>query len=91
MSRSNCDIFLQEGKQSLRFDCELEIALFKEVININPYTCDGQEANDLWKQVGENTCLATGLEAEISSRTARDKVDRQLKYFKSENTKLLKK
>ena len=82
---------MQEGKQVLRFDSELEITLFKEVINLNPFTCDGQEGNDLWKKVGENTSLAAGLDVDISSRTARDKVDRQLKYFKAENTKLLKK
>ena len=69
----------------------MEIALFKEVINLNPFTCDGQEANEAWKKTGQNTSIACGLDIDISSRTAQDKVDRQLKYFKAKNTKLLKK
>ena len=47
-------------KQTLRFDIELEIGLFKEVINVNPYVSEGQDLTEAWRKVGENTTLASG-------------------------------
>ena len=69
----------------------MEIALFKEVINVVPYNFDGSECTEAWRTVGENVKLATGCEANISSRTARQKVEMQLKYFRCDNKKNLKK
>ena len=69
----------------------MEIALFKEVINVVPYNMEGSEATEAWKTVGDNVKLATGCESNISSRTARQKVEMQLKYFRSNNKKNLKK
>ena len=69
----------------------MEIALFKEVINIVPYNFEGAEATESWRKVGENTVLAMGIEATISARTARQKIEMQLKYFRSDNKKNLKK
>ena len=78
-------------KQTLRFDIELEIGLFKELLNINPYVNEGQELTEAWRKVGENTTLSCGGEMEMSARTARQKVEQQLRYFKEDNRKLLQK
>ena len=75
----------------MRFDAEMEIALFKEVINVVPYNMDGSESTEAWRVVGENVRLATGCEAPVSSHTARQKVEMQLKYFRCNNKKNLKK
>ena len=78
-------------KQTLRFDIELEIGLFKEVINVNPYVSEGQDLTEAWRKVGENTTLACGVDMEMSARTARQKIEQQLKYFKESNRRLLQK
>ena len=78
-------------KQTLRFDIELEIGLFKEVININPYVMEGQDLTEAWCKVGENTTLACGVEMEMSARTAHQKIEQQIKYFKENNRRLLQK
>ena len=81
----------QKRKQTLRFDIELEIGLFKEVININPYVMEGQDLTEAWHKVGENTTLACGVEMEMSARTAHQKIEQQIKYFKENNRRLLQK
>ena len=87
------DVFVLQvmRKQTLRFDIELEIGLFKEVLNVNPYVMDGQELTEAWRKVGENTTLACGFNMEMSARTARQKIEQQLKYFKEDNRRLLQK
>ena len=77
--------------KTLRFDSEMEIALFKEVLHVVPYNFEGHELTEAWKKIGESTSLACGLEVTISARTARQKVEQQLKYCKEENRKNLKK
>ena len=69
----------------------MEIALFKEVININPYTAEGSESIEMWAKVGENTALALGMENNISARTCKQKVQAQVAYFKADDTKNIKK
>ena len=69
----------------------MEIALFKEVININPYTAEGSESIEMWVKVGENTSLALGMENNISARTCKQKVQAQVAYFKADDTKNIKK
>ena len=65
----------------------MEIALFKEVININPYTAEGSESIEMWAKVGENTSLALGMENKISAQTCKLKVQAQVAYFKADYTK----
>ena len=69
----------------------MEICLFKEVINVNPFTCEGAENIEMWSKVGENTSLALGMEKSISARTCKQKVNAQVSYFRSDDMKNIKK
>ena len=69
----------------------MEICLFKEVININPFTSEGAESIEEWGKVGENTALAIGLPNAISARTCKQKVQAQVSYFRADDTKNIKK
>ena len=69
----------------------MEIALFKEVINVNPFICEGSDGTEQWARVGENTALSLGLANAISARTCKQKVQAQIVYFQSDDTKNLKK
>ena len=103
LSAVNCKVFCNvlsvfEAKAkgvpastALRFTMEMEIVLYKETININPYQYDGPESVDAWTEVGQNLREALALRSVITPRTARQKVDRELAYYKSENRKNIQK
>ena len=76
--------------QAFRFTPEIELALFKEVINVVPYNYGGKEAKDAWKEVVQNVTLACGLTQRMLPRTAKTRVEAQLKYFITENNEMLK-
>ena len=59
----------------------MEIALFKEVLNVNPFTVDGAEGLELWRQVGVNTGLALGLPDPILGRTCKTKTEKQVVFL----------
>ena len=65
----------------------LEIALYKEAINVNPFEFDGAEGLAKWGEVGENTSIAMGLEKVMSWRTARTKVYTQVSYFLADDNR----
>ena len=67
----------------------MEICLFKEVINVNPFTSEGAESIEEWGKVGENTALALGLDNAISAQTCKQKVQAQVGYFRADDTKKL--
>ena len=69
----------------------MEICLFKEVLNVNPFTFEGAESIEEWGKVGENTALALGLDNAISARTCKQKVQAQVGYFQADDTKNIKK
>ena len=69
----------------------MEICLFKEVINVNPFTSEGAESIEEWGKVGENTALALGLPNAISAWTCKQKVQAQVGYFRADDTKNIKK
>ena len=69
----------------------MEICLFKEVINVNPFTSEGAESIEEWGKVGENISLALGLPNAISARTCKQKVQAQVGYFRADDTKNIKK
>ena len=65
----------------------MEIALYKEAINVNPFEYDGAEGLAKWAEVGENTALALGLEKSLSWRTAKTKVYTQVNYFLADDNR----
>ena len=69
----------------------MEIALFKEVININPFDEEGGEATKKWIEVGENTAIALGLSKAITPRTTKTKIFKQLDYYRQNDRANLKK
>ena len=70
---------------------ETELALFKETLNVNPFQYDGPELVDAWMEIGENTRVALSLKSIITPRTARQKVEREVVYYKAQNRKKLQK
>ena len=76
---------------NLRFSMEMELVLYKETINVNPFQFDGAELVDAWKEVGDNTRSAIGVATVITPRTARQKVEREMVYYKSQNRKNIQK
>ena len=69
----------------------MEIALFKECINVNPFDEEGSEATEKWVEVGENTAIALGLCKAITPRTAKTKIFKQLDYYHQDDRASLKK
>ena len=82
---------MKEKRPPFRFTNEIEIALFKETINIVPFNYDGNEWWDAWREVADNTCMALGIEQEMFPRTAKEKVFDQVKYYRANNERCLKK
>ena len=82
---------LQAARNQIRFNNTIEIALFKECLSVNPFACESNEVGEAWSKVGENTSNSQGLKKIISARTAKEKVDQQLDYFRADNKKNLKK
>ena len=73
------------------FTNEIEIALFKEVINLVPYNYEGKENKEVWKEVVQNVSLALGLNEVMLVKIAKTKVDTQLKFYITENNEMLRK
>ena len=80
-----------QDRKSIHFTPAMEICLFKEVINVNPFNCEGAESIEEWGKVGENTALALGLPNAISAQTCKQKVQAQVGYFRADDTKNIKK
>ena len=59
--------------------------MYKEVLNINPFEFDGSEGLEMWAQIGENTAIAVGMANPIIGRTCKQKVERQVGYFRAED------
>ena len=53
---------------------------------MNPFEFDGSEGLEMWAQVGENTAIAVGLNTPILGRTCKQKVERQVGYFRAEDS-----
>ena len=66
---------------------QIVICLFKEVINLNPFTSEGAESIEERGKVGENMALALGLPNAISARKCKQKVQAQVGYFRADDTK----
>ena len=69
----------------------MEIALFKEVLNVNPFTVDGADGLELWRQVGVNTGLALGLPDPILGRTCKTKTEKQVVFYRTQDKKNIRK
>ena len=80
-----------QDRKSIRFTPAMEICLFKKVINVNPFNCEGAESIEEWGKVGVNTALALGLPNVISAQTCKQKVQVQVGYFHADDTKNIKK
>ena len=76
---------LQAKKSNTRFNPAMEIAMYKEVINVNPFEFDGSEGLELWAKVGENTAIALGMANPLIGHTCKQKVERQVSYFRAED------
>ena len=87
-SKFTC-IFQPAGQ--FRFNNEIEIALFKETINLVPYNYDRPETMKVWKEVADNTCAALGLNQVLRPRSAMEKVYAQVQYYLKENFEMLQK
>ena len=78
-------------KRQLRFNIPMDIALFKETLSVNPFDVEGMEAQEAWSKVGENTALAMDLNSVITGRTSKERIEQQLRYYRENNRKNLKK
>ena len=58
---------------------------------MRPFKYEKDEMWEAWARVASNTCNALGIESGMIPRTAHDKVYRELKYFKADTVKLIKK
>ena len=79
------NFLLQAKKTTTRFNPVMEIAMYKEILNCNPFEYDGSEGLELWQKVGENTAIALGMREPILGRTCKQKVERQVSYFRAED------
>ena len=68
----------------------MQIELFKEAINVNPFTADGAESLNLWRQVGVNNGLALGLPDPVLGPTCKQKTEKQVFYHMEDNKNIKK-
>ena len=76
------------------FNTERELMLLTEVSQVDPYTNEHPDAT--WDSVTEHLNFIfhannPGLEADLTSRTVRDKVERMLKQFRANDNRKLRK
>ena len=76
---------------AFQFTSAIEIAVFKETINLIPFHYERTKANQVWAQIAENVMLAMGLDQVLTGQTAKGKVEARIKNFKSKNKELIKK
>ena len=58
--------------QAFRFTPEIELALFKEVINVVPYNYGGKEAKEAWKEVDSKCNIGLWFDPEDASEDSKD-------------------
>ena len=82
--------YFENYLQAFRFTPEIELALYKEVINVVPFNYSGKELTAAWQKVIDNVTLALALDQKMLVRTAKTKVEVQVKYFITDNNEMLK-